>query len=83
MDNTNCRYSFEKCSFIRFIIFFGLKNVRRETVRILGRAIKERSYNHIITVKSPSGEIVGYGVIRKIPSKYKFASQEDSIIGPY
>lgn len=77
------KHEYKRSSFLNFALTYGVKNVGRETARILLRTIKELSPNYIILAKNETGRVFGYGTIRKIPAKYDFAPDGGGIIGPF
>ncbi len=71
-----------ECSFLSFIWRFGLKNVRKQVLRILYRSIVERSKNTIVVAETSQSVIIGYAVARDTPRKYRFTDDESLFIGP-
>lgn len=74
---------YEQASFPVFAINYGVRNVPKETFRILCRSIIELSKNTIIVARNGEGTIKGYGVARPLPKKYSFQAKNAYIIGPY
>ena len=70
-----------QCSFLKFCLRFGIREVPKECLRILGRTLQERKKNSIYLCMQGK-KAVGYGVFRPLPPKYAFP-QRGSIIGPY
>lgn len=74
--------SYKKSSFLGFAFAFGLKYVRRETLRIMARMLLEGKRNRILLAKNAAGKIVGYIVARPCPKKYAFAEKGEWMVGP-
>ncbi len=74
--------TFEYCGTIKFALLFGLKNVLKETVRLILRQFLNMKLNKILICKV-NDEIVGYGAVIKASEKFSFAENSDFILGPY
>ena len=75
----------KRCSFIKFVLTYGIKNCPKETARIFVRSIIERTINIICIALSEENKIIGYTAIRKLPNKYDFDKDvkcDKYIIGP-
>ena len=72
---------YRQVCFFRFAFQYGIRNVPKEVIRILGRSCVEFSNNCIIACLE-NKRVLGYGVVRRLPRKYIFCEGKAYIIGP-
>lgn len=66
---------YREINLFRFVVEYEIKNTPKEVIRIIGRTILERTRN-VIIVALEDGSIRGYGVVRRLPSKYDFEEKD-------
>ena len=75
-------YSFEYTTQVGLIRELVKKRELKNALRIFMRLVREHDSGTALLVKNEA-HLAGYGVLRKLPTKYRFGSRDDYILGPY
>lgn len=81
-EKIECEYSFEYTTQVGLIRELIKKRELKNALRIFMRLVCEHDSGTVLLVKNEA-HLAGYGVLRKLPPKYRFGSRDDYMLGPY